>query len=172
MDGVIADFVTSALARLNANSDQPPITAETYATLQEFDMAKVFGVSTYKFWQTIETNNFWANLAPMPHASLLLSKLRETNIPIVIASSPSFHASCVPSKIAWLYYHFGINITDCMFGRKKHLMANPGTLLIDDLQKNVAKFIFAGGQAVCVPSNWNTHNLTFSDIWSKIEPQL
>jgi hypothetical protein len=66
----------------------------------------------------------------------------------------------------------GIKMTDCMFGSAKHLMAKPDVLLIDDLQKNVDKFIDAGGQAVCVPSNWNTLDLNFSHIWSKIEPKL
>lgn len=170
MDGVLADFFTSALKALNANSKRDPITPQQYVEKQEFAMDKVFNITASKFWQTIETNDFWQNLKPMEHADNLLSYLRMFKIPIVIASSPSFHSTCIPSKVAWLYHYYGIRVTDCMFGSKKYLMAKPGTLLIDDSQKNIDNFIHHEGQAVCIPSNWNTHNLTFADIQSKISP--
>lgn len=173
MDGVLADFFSLALARLNARYPQSHISPKEYVIQHaNFNMAEVFGITATQFWDTIEGNFFWSDLARMRHALELIDKLKTLDIPFTIASSPSYHPSCIPEKISWLKQMLGIKMTECMFGSAKHLMAKPDVLLIDDLQKNVDKFIAAGGQAVCVPSNWNTLDLDFNTIWNKIEPKL
>jgi 5'(3')-deoxyribonucleotidase len=175
MDGVLADFFTAALRKMNAREEATrglPISPEIYRDYQEFDMAKVFDCSPATFWQTIDRPGFWQTMHPMPHARQLMEKLKLTNLPIYIASSPSMSPHCIPEKIAWLYHHFKIKVNQCMFGSAKQLMARPDALLIDDLEKNCLAFRTAGGRAAHVPSNWNTNNLSFAHIWEPISNQL
>ena len=173
MDGVLADFFTPALSRLNAHSERAPTPADTYRANFGFDMAAAFSITPEKFWQLIDTEDFWRKLTPLPHAKRLIAAVRGTGIPFFVASSPSMGYHCVPQKMAWLYHHLGIKQTQCMFGSAKHLMARPGALLIDDLDKNCDAFVGAGGSAVLLPSNWNKADIRFEeDIWSKIAPHL
>jgi len=173
MDGVLADFFTSALSRLNAHSECDPMPTDTYLAHHGFDMAAAFGVTPEKFWQLIDTEDFWRGLKPLPHAKRLIAAVKDTGIPFFVASSPSQGYHCVPQKTAWLYHHLGVKQRQCMFGSAKHLMARTGALLVDDLDKNCEAFTQAGGAAVLIPSNWNKADIRFEeDIWSKISPHL
>lgn len=172
MDGVLADFFTPALARCN-NASLTTISATEYVESGfGFDMAKVFCITPKKFWQAIDWDAFWSNLVPFRHAGQLIDALYETGLPVYISSSPSQGRDCVPDKIEWLRRYLSVPMTACMFGSAKHLMARPGALLIDDYAKNCDAFIEAGGDAVCVPSNWNTLDLTFADVWAPISEKL
>ncbi len=175
MDGVLANFFTAALVKLN-EAESPScfcITEKEYAiNVQIFDMAEAFEITPTQFWSTIDTPGFWRKLYPMKWAFTLEDHLRQTGLPVYISSSPSAQAHCIPEKLAWLYRHFNIRETSCMFGSAKHLMAKPGALLIDDRQKNCDKFIEAGGDAVCVPSNWNTYDMSWDTLWKPIKAKL
>lgn len=52
-------------------------------------------------------------------------------------------------------------------GSRKYLMAGNG-ILIDDYYKNVENFKSAGGEAILIPSTWNTNGLTFERIKNTI----
>lgn len=169
MDGVLADFFTPALEKLNRKFPSRRLSTTEYVKQREFAMDKMFGITQSQFWTTIEDDNFWEDLKPMTHAQALLDFLTVRSVPYYIASSPSYHPTCVTSKVKWLKKHFGINMSQAMFGSAKYLMAKPNALLIDDLPKNVDKFILAGGQAVCVPSNWNTEPFDVHQLLNPIE---
>lgn len=66
---------------------------------------------------------------------------------------------------------FGVEPTDVFIGSKKHLMAGNG-VLIDDWEVNVNKFREAGGEAVLIPSNWNSVGLTFELLKEDINTSL
>jgi len=162
LDGVCADFFTPALNRLNHNSGKN-ISPEEYIESGLFDMAKMFGISKEDFWKQIDFGRFWIDLPAFPwHKDLF--ELLSGVAPITIASSPSPWIQCVPQKLLWIKEHLGLTEESCMFGPRKYLMANPETLLIDDLQKNCDEFIAHGGKAICIPSNWNTKDLTFAKV--------
>ena len=55
---------------------------------------------------------------------------------------------------------------------KKYLLTAPGNVLIDDYTKNVNEFRGSGGEAVLVPSNWNTADLTEDIVVDKIRSEL
>lgn len=159
MDGVLADFFTAALAKCQ-KAGFTQHTNDSYVKLNEYNMAKAFGISQELFWSTIEKDNFWENLNPMPGAYELLEWL-QTCGRITIASSPSQNNSCIPQKLRWLYKHFKLEAKDCMFGSRKELLASKNTVLIDDYPVYVDKFSDAGGYGILVSSNWNTHPARF-----------
>jgi len=170
-DGCIARFFESALSNLNKKYRKDnPITINEYIEYGKFDMAGLFGIENKDFWTCVEDSQyFWDNLSTFPWSKDLYDFLRKF-APVTILSSPSDGGSCVYGKVQWLKKHIDSDITtgDCIFTKKKHLLANPESLLIDDLQKNCDEFITAGGKAVCIPSTWNTKNLSYNDVLERI----
>jgi len=170
MDGVLADFFNSALlACRNANLTELT-SAEYQETVAEFNMAAAFDISQERFWSTIDVGSFWESLNVMPGALDLYDTLA-VRYRVTIASSPSLNPECIPQKIRWLKKH-DLTVTDCMFGSRKDLMARPGNVLIDDYPGNVEKFRAAGGQAILVPSNWNTPGFNGSQAMAVVIEEL
>lgn len=170
LDGVLADFLSLALERIERERDEPvpPLTPESYHHLGNFDIAEVYGISAGEFWMTIEKGDkFWCNLKPFPWAAQLLAYLQSI-APVTICTSPSLHPICASQKVEWCMRHLGLKSSDMMIGGRKHLMAKPGNVLIDDLPKNIDAFSKAGGHGILVPSNWNTHPLTFDEVRGRV----
>jgi len=172
MDGVLSDFFSAALFRLNEYTGRQLSHRNYVKYYGEFAMEVPFEMSPNAFWTVIDNENFWRDMHVTPWAHMLMDCLKDLRVPIYIATSPSAKAHCIVEKKAWLQTHFKIRTSQCMFGSAKHLMAKPGALLIDDYPKNVEAFRTAGGDAVCVPSNWNTLNLDFKQIWRPIQTHL
>jgi 5'(3')-deoxyribonucleotidase len=171
-DCVLASFFEASLHKLNKKYRKDnPITISEYVDYGKFDMAAGFGITNAEFWQCVEGGDqyFWDNLPLFPWSKDFYDFLSRF-APVTILSSPSDGANCVWGKVQWLKKKIDPNIStgDCVFTKKKYLLANSESLLIDDLQKNCDEFIAAGGQAVCVPSTWNTKNLSYNDILEKI----
>jgi len=166
LDGTLNDFFGYAFQILD---DKFPnrITKEEYLANPSFNMAEKFKISDKEFWATIDKGRFWYNIPQLPWTRQLYEFIGRF-APVVIASSPSENPDCIAQKLDWLDKHLGVSTKDCMFGSKKHLMANSETLLIDDYPSNCDKFIAAGGHAICVPSTWNTKNLQYNDILERI----
>lgn len=171
LDGVLSDFLTLALQKIEATRDDgtPPLTPASYAVTGKFNIAEVYGMTMEDFWETLEKGDqFWCNMKPFPWASHLVSWL-ETIAPVTICTSPSLHEACPAQKLKWANKHLGLRSNAMMIGGRKYLMAKPENLLIDDYPKNVDAFKAAGGQAIQVPSNWNTNPLTFEIVRKAIE---
>lgn len=170
MDGVLSDFFTAAFTKLTSLQTDP-MQKYDYVRHQEFDMAKVFGITQETFWSTIDQDSFWLDLKPFLWAPELYRKLSEYGR-VTICSSPSLNPNCIPQKLAWLKQHLNLVASSCLFGGRKELMAGGNKILIDDYPKNVEKFRAAGGKAILVPSNWNTVNLTYTQVLSTILAEL
>jgi 5'(3')-deoxyribonucleotidase len=164
MDGVLCDFLSGAIEVLNRDYNKD-YDINQYAS--EFGMWATYdyyGISEKEFWNSInETPDFWYNLKPLPWAGQLYSMLQEIG-EVTIITSPSLDPSCAMQKLRWLKRHLDINSNQVFIGSRKYLMAGNG-LLIDDFQSNVEKFKIAGGEAILIPSNWNTTGLT----WEKVK---
>ncbi len=172
MDSVLADFFSAALYKLNKKyRPDNPIPVSEYIEYGKFDMAALFGITNTEFWQCVEGHDqyFWDNLPTYSWSKSLYDFLSRF-APVTIASSPSDGAYCIWGKTKWLKERIDPLITagDCVFTKKKYLLANKESLLIDDLQKNCDEFIAAGGNAVCVPSNWNKKDLCYNDVLEAI----
>jgi hypothetical protein len=163
MDGVLCDFVGAALRihkRLDALEAWPK---------GEWDIAKVLGISTEDFWATIDhhAEHFWADLQPYPWMNDLVRLLESFGIPITIASSPSYDPYSAAGKLMWLKRHLPQFKRRYLLGSEKHLLAMPGTVLIDDNDDGTLRFSDAGGWAVLFPQPWN--QLSFVGESVKVE---
>lgn len=164
LDGVLADFVGGALAVHNK-----PELAESWPR-GVWDIAKLIGVSTSELWSKIDETEaktgFWSELDPYPWLEELLGIVTQGgSVPFTIATSPSSDPACAASKVRWMRKHLGSQFKDYLIGSAKHLMARPGTILLDDYDRNVDAFRQAGGQAILFPQPWNT-------AWDKTEDRL
>lgn len=151
MDGVIADFVGGALDVHDGHhivKDWPAC---------EWDIAKLLGITNNEFWREINQRGspFWSNLLPFPWMYELIESFGD--IPYTISTKPSNSTFSVAGKLQWLHTHIKAPFKDYMMGGQKHLLAKPGTVLIDDNDTNVIKFREAGGHAILFPQQWNTN---------------
>jgi 5'(3')-deoxyribonucleotidase len=167
MDGVLVDFLSGAIKALNRDFNRD-ITIEQYADkFGRWETYDYYGITTTQFWESIHnTPFFWVDLEPMPWYKELYALLSEMG-DVTILTTPSLDPSCSMQKLQWLRKHLDIGSDAVFMGARKYLMAGNG-ILIDDYYKNVDKFRDAGGEAILVPSNWNTNGLTFERIKNTI----
>lgn len=157
MDGVLTDFVTATLT-LHGQ----PHALQTWPTGQR-DIPQVLGVSKSEFWRRVDEQgaDFWAGLAPFPWCDELVALVREFG-PLTVLTSPSQSPACLDGKVRWLYEHFpkvgGKRFTDFLIGNQKHLLAQPGRVLIDDTPSHVDAFRAAAGEAILFPQPWNANH--------------
>lgn len=170
-DGVLADFLSSALEKLNAKLGRTTTVAD-YVRFNNWNIHDVYGLRASEFWAIIEEGHcLWNNIKPFPWAKDLV-KYCEQFGRVTIATTPSFSPECASQKTAWLRDNLGIFNDAVMIGGRKELMGKPGNFLIDDNATNVEKFIEAGGDGVVVPSNWNTIYFNFEDVRQVIANKL
>jgi 5'(3')-deoxyribonucleotidase len=148
MDGVLADFISSAMAVHGATYD-----AITYPRM-EWSIAKVLGITEDEFWEKIDemAPDFWPHIPPYEWMELLVDTAA-TIAPIALLSTPSLHPSCHYGKRQWVDKHLpGVELILC---KSKFLLSKPGRVLIDDNDGNCAKWEAEGGTAMLFPQPWN-----------------
>ena len=168
MDGVISDFLAGALKVLNARYGKDYLPSQ-YAELHgRFGINDLYGISVKDFWETIKAEPFfWVELPITPYGKKLyywLSGIAD----VTVVTCPSDDPSCAEQKLMWLTTHLDIKPSDVMLSCKKHLLAGNG-LLIDDYHKFADAFTAAGGEAILVPSEWNTKDVSFKMVVDKIQ---
>jgi len=166
-DGVLADFASAALNVLNERYETE-YTIDDYARgYGQFGMNKFFGITEKEFWAAIEDSpRFWLDLEPLPWADSLYGELLEI-APVTIVTMPNHDPMCAAYKLMWLDEFMGIHSDNVFLGHKKWLMAGNG-ILIDDYHKNVDAFKENGGEAILIPSNWNTLGVSFEGIIAEV----
>lgn len=167
MDGVLCDFLSGALKALNKEYGKN-VTLFDYATnFGKWETYDFYGISEIEFWRAIHNDPvFWYNLEPIPWAKLLLIELQKLG-DVTIVTTPSLDPNCASQKLQWLDKYLGIRSSQVFVGSRKHLMAGNG-ILIDDYSNNIEAFKGAGGEAILVPSVWNTYPLSFAMVWDVI----
>jgi 5'(3')-deoxyribonucleotidase len=148
VDGVLANFVNGVI-----ESHDMPLTHDEYAT---WDHHRVLGIADEKFWEPTREAGWWESLLPYSWSVNLIVEL-ESIAPVVFTTTTSACSKCPSEKVNWLrdWGFLGTMATNYMIGPKKELMARPETILIDDSDDNVEKFIHAGGNAILFPQPWN-----------------
>lgn len=171
MDGVIADFTSSAITALNKEYNRN-ITLEEYAKFGGWNVWEPYDSTEEDFWRIINSHeNLYAEIKPIRWSYELYSRLSKLG-EVTIVTAPSFKDSnCASQKLHWLKEYLNINPGQVFIGYRKHLLAGNG-ILIDDNAKNVDNFIANGGQAILVPATWNTNGLTFEMVWDVIKKGL
>lgn len=160
MDGVLANFVYAACAA-HGRPYQPE-------TLGQYNIAKQWGITAEEFWAPLSGEAFWGNLDPYPWANDLHKALMAI-APVTVCSAPSLDPFCTTGKLLWLKKHLGVGVPNVIFANKKDLLAMPSNILVDDSDRKVDAFTFAGGRAVIFPQPWNSRHL-FSDkkAWKQV----
>ena len=135
---------------------------------------KLLGMRRYTrrtFWEAIP-RRAWAEC---PESSifdrLLRACKRIAGQNVYIATSPTKDPDCLAGKLEWIHAHLPRWMHRQYFiTPRKHLLAKPGTLLIDDNEKNCRLFAAGGGFAIRVPRPWN--DAANHESWEYLEAQL
>lgn len=125
-----------------------------------FIATELFGQS-YGFqemWDAIP-RNLWANSKKSTQCDWLL----ETSAQYVgrenvfLATSVTKDPDCLAGKLEWIVNYLPNWIHRQYFMTpRKWLLAQPETLLIDDCEQNIEKFVAGGGNGIVFPQPWNT----------------
>jgi len=118
---------------------------------------EVLGVSKSEIWKRVYRagSKWWAELEPTPWARELYDGLQKLG-EVVILSSPSHIAAGSSGKVRWMKDFFNGNFRDYILTSRKELLAKPGDILVDDLEKNTTKFTDHGGTGILFPCPWNS----------------
>lgn len=154
LDGVFVDFVGGVCQLLG----RCPKTTVRNWPAGEYQLENALNVSTDAITNAIGRGglDWWAHLDPhewQPGLRILMLEVMGNHS---ILTAPAFSAVEWQGKKLWAERYLpelGLHMTS-----QKQLLANPGTLLIDDNGANVAAFRAAGGQAILFPQPWNENH--------------
>ena len=172
LDGVLVDWVRGAFALHNKSL---PITEVRWHVPVQMGFASELGRD---FWGPMENPDFWANLQPLADGMELYRRIVERygNESLNILSSARCRGSA-DGKIDWLRKHMPTHVDCAVFAHKKERVASAHTLLIDDYDKNITRFIEAGGVAVTIPRPWNMDRTSchedgsfdVDEVWGRVQ---
>ena len=122
-----------------------------------------------KMWPMIDKKgeSWWEDLEKLPWADDLIKMLKKETKDLFFLSSPSKSPICYSGKIKWVLKNYPDMDRSVFLGCKKHLLANPNILLVDDTVKKVKEFRKYGGHAFLWP-----HPISIIDGDLKIEDIL
>jgi 5'(3')-deoxyribonucleotidase len=151
MDGVIAAFERQAQAYFGIE--------DPYLDESNLGKFNVYSEHPRFNWDALEYD-FWRGIPPTPEANELVHLLEATfgAENITLLSAPTFNVGCMPGKKDWIGAHFPQFLRRYLFGNAKQFCASPQSLLIDDKDENVDRFIDAGGAAILFPRPWNRNH--------------
>lgn len=153
LDDVIVDYTSASLA-LHGWTRQKFEALRRPGVWNGYEVMKI---SADAYWEPIHKAGpgFWESLPELPHAAELITILQRFGN-WGIATSPSRSVASWVGKANYLHARF----TRAVVGNShicfdKAQLAVPGSLLIDDRQENVERFIEAGGQGIVFPTRGN-----------------
>jgi 5'(3')-deoxyribonucleotidase len=156
MDGVLADFIGGFLDIHNRSDLYNKYIAGEYPMDWAFEGE--FGHDEEAWWKPIREQGktyFWENLEPYPYSGNVVKAVKETGLEWYICTTPYYkNSDCVTGKINWLHKYLG-PIENIIMIKDKYRLANENSFLIDDSDRNIEKFIKAGGGACLFPQTWN-----------------
>lgn len=157
LDGVLADWLTPAIRLLDGDVEGV-LSKWEKLNPRPWDLFDVLDVPRNYGYRKIELagDQFWARLPIFPHAKHLVKRCQEIGESTIL-TSPFNHAGSYAGKVKWLDYHFGKGFArkHALIGAKKHVVSQPGSLLIDDRPKNCEAWKREGGTAILFPAFGN-----------------
>lgn len=145
LDGVVADWGKAAAKTCGVDINDEKIREE----LKNGKRMEEFVGGDEKMWPMIDAEGdaWWENIEKTDWADDLINLLKKETKHLFFLSSPSKHPTCYSGKIKWILKNYPKMDRDVFLGCKKHLFANPNTLLVDDTEKKIKKFREFGGHA-------------------------
>lgn len=117
------------------------------------------------FWKPIPDGDlpeikktFWTKLKPcnlnlIDCAGELFGKEN-----VFIATKPQMNPGCLTGKLVWIQKHLPKWIHEQLFiATHKHLLGQPGHILVDDRQQTLEDFAALGGTPIGIPRPWNSY---------------
>jgi 5'(3')-deoxyribonucleotidase len=154
LDGVIVDFVGPACV---AHNKDPKEILDNWE-IGEWNMAKMWGITNYYFYEPINNRKWWAELKFTEDALGLLSKLHDiygdkVYEKVCILTSHGGYAEIAAGKIEWIKKN--MPKFPHILTRSKHFCASAKNVLIDDNDLNYFNFKENGGECILFPRIWN-----------------
>lgn len=157
MDGVVVDWVTP-VARLFGREKDELIPNWPRG---KFDIENVLpGVTSDILWSKINERgeDFWAEMPEMPWARRLYDGCKERGN-VYFLTAPSNKGGCLAGKLRWMQKFTGDEwFKNYLIGKPKFLCGKPGSILVDDADKNIDAFNEEGGYGILLPHVWNTNH--------------
>jgi 5'(3')-deoxyribonucleotidase len=151
LDDVIVDFYGAALKLFPYHN---------VTDMSNWSVEESLGITHEEFWaRIVREPRFWEELPWLPWGLTLHKELTKI-APVVFATSPSSCPYAAAGKIEWFHKYFGRDFRKFVLVQDKEVLARHNTLLIDDRDYNVDKFIEAGGYAIAFPRPWNKNRHT------------
>lgn len=155
MDGVLVNFIQGALDV----HDIQKTPEEIYGNdLGNCDLLQLLKMTAVAFWKPMN-EEFWAKLDWMPDGAKILEIVERwcgrDNICLLTDPGPNYGA--VDGKKRWIERHLPRHYKDSvLFGSRKWVCAHSNSILIDDSDKNINRFIEKGGNTILLPRIWNS----------------
>ena len=111
------------------------------------------------FWAAVP-RSVWVEVPESPFFPWLLETCAQAvgQANVCIATSPTKCPESLAGKLEWIHKHFPQWMhRQYAITPRKHLLARPDSLLIDDYPVNAARFEARGGRAILVPRPWNAN---------------
>jgi hypothetical protein len=108
-------------------------------------------------WASVP-RSVWVNVPESPFFGWLLETCADAvgRENVCIATSPTKDPECLAGKLEWIHDHFPRWMhRQYAITPRKHLLARPDSLLIDDYRENTERFEALCGHAILVPRPWN-----------------
>ena len=104
-------------------------------------------------WKPLNDDPTWYGRIPVKDdAQWLISYVRSLGVPVKVLSATGWDWVRVGvQKTEWAFKNFGFDPSDVLFvkeGKKKFVFAKKGSLLIDDMERNVIPWREAGGSGI------------------------
>lgn len=121
-----------------------------------YDICPRIGANYTELWRRIESagDEWWVDLKPLPWFRYLFHTVAFEHDTYLV-SSPCEFVCAASGKMAWARSTEGVDPKRLVLTSQKHLLAAPGTVLIDDHEDNVEGFIKNGGIGILFPAHWN-----------------
>ena len=102
-----------------------------------------------KMWAMIDKEGeaWWEDMGRLPWADDLIDMLKKETKDFFFLSSPSRSPVCYSGKMKWVLKNYPKEDRSLFLGCKKHFVASPNVLLIDDTEKKINQFREYGGHA-------------------------
>lgn len=145
LDGVLAYWEKAAAETCGVDYKDEKIRQQ----MKDGKRMETFVGGDPKMWKMIDAEGeaWWENMEKMPWADDLVDLLKKETKDFFFLSSPSKSPICYSGKIKWVLKNYPKEDRSLFLGCKKHLVANPNVLLVDDTDRKVKEFREYGGHA-------------------------